>query len=270
VSPSSRRRRNSPPPTRPSARTRPVGPDPVPLDEPDGEVDEYDDDADEFDDEDEDDRDRDPSAHFWRLNRLAPAAGVAYALIGFVGASLLPIGDVEPEDPASQVAARFAEDRGRISAGILLTMLSLFFLMVFVAWLHRWLRDVEGRGGWLATLAAIGGTLMAGMMLVVVMLSIAGTVLEGYGDDPVIARTLIVLQWQAVAVVFIPTAVFIGATSMVGLASGEIPKWLTYSGLAIALGLLLPPIAFLPFLFSTMWTGLLAVLMLQKARYAGI
>jgi hypothetical protein len=135
-----------------------------------------------------------------------------------------------------------------------------------VAWLHRWLRDVEGRGGWLATLALIGGVLMVAAMSLVVLLAVAGTVLEDYGPDPVIARTLLVLQWQAVAISFIPTAAFVGAVSLIGQGAGVLPKWLTYSGVAIALGLLLPPIAFLPFLLSTLWTGMLAVLLLQRAR----
>lgn len=200
------------------------------------------------------------------MGRLAPAAGIAYALLNFLGSSLLPVGEAEPEDAAAAIAGRFTEDRGRVSAGVLLILLSLFFLMVFVAWLHRWLREVEGRGGWLATLALVGGVLMVATMAIVVLLSIGGTVLEDYGGDPVIARTLLVLQWQAVAVTFIPTAAFIGATSLVGLGGQVLPKWLTYSGVAIALGLLLPPVAFLPFLFSTLWTGMLAVLLLQRTR----
>lgn len=276
MSPSSKRRRTPPKPTPPAARSRPARPEPAPPDEPDGDYDDYDDEDEDIDgDYDEDDdadgrRDRSPSSRFWRLNRMAPGAGVAYALVAFIGASLLPVANVEPEDSAADIAARIGDARGRISAGVLLTMFSLFFLLVFLAWLHRWLREVEGRRGWLATLATIGGTMLAAMMMVVVLLSIATTVLDGYGDDPVIARTLLILQWQAVAIAFVPAAVFIGAISMVGLASDELPRWLTYSGLAIALGLLLPPIAFLPFLFSTMWTGMLGVVLLQKARYAGI
>lgn len=260
MSPSSKRRRPEPPPRsspRPAAE-RDTAPAPATDDDDDGE-----------DDDDWEGSEAATGVVFRRLDRVAPAAGLIYALLGFIGSSLLPVGDVDPEDSASAIAAQLADDRGRVSAGILLTMFSLFFLLVFVAWLHRWLRDNEGERGWLATLALIGGVLMAAMMAVVVLLSIAATVLETYGDDPVIARTLLIFQWQAVAIAFVPTAAFIGAVSLVGLGSGELPKSLTYSGLAIALGLLLPPIAFLPFLFSTLWIGMLAILLLQRARYYG-
>jgi hypothetical protein len=201
-----------------------------------------------------------------RFERLGPAAGVAYALLSFVGSSLLPIGRVDPDDTASVIARQLANDRGRVSAGVLLTLFSLFFLLVFVAWLQRWLRDVEGPRGWLATAAFAGGVLMVGMLLVVVLVHLGGTVLESYGADAVIARTLLVLQWQAVVIVFVPTAVFVGATSLIGMADELLPKWLSYTGVAIALGLLLPPVAFFPFILSTLWTGMLAVVLLQRTR----
>lgn len=202
-----------------------------------------------------------------RTSRLAPGAGIAYAIVGFLGWSLLPVGKVEPADSSAAIAAQLVEERGRVSAGVLLTLFGLFFLLVFVAWLHRWLRNVEGEGGWLATLALIGGSLMVAMLSVVVLLSIATTVLEGFGDDPVIARTLLVLQWQAVAITFVPTAAFVGATSLIGGATGQLPRWLVYGGMVIAFGLLIPPLAFLPFLLSTLWIGMLAVTLLQRARY---
>lgn len=191
---------------------------------------------------------------------------MAYALLSFLGSSLLPIGRVEPEDSAGAIARQLADDRGRVSAGVLLTLFSVFFLLVFVGWLHRWLRDVEGERGWLSTVALAGGVLMVGAVLVVVLVHLGGTVLETYGPDPVIARTLLVLQWQAVVIIFVPTAAFVGATSLIGLADELLPKWLTYTGLAIAAGLLLPPVAYFPFLLSTLWTGMLAVVLLQRAR----
>ena len=247
MSPSSKRRRPPPSPARPR-------PQPPPSASSAGE------------EHEERVEETELSPGLGRANRLAPAAGIAYALLAFLGSSLLPIGKVQPQDTTAAIAHRFTEDRGRVSAGVLLLLFSLFFLMVFVAWLHRWLREVEGPGGWLATLALIGGALMVATMSLTVLLSIAGTVLDDYGPDAVIARTLLVLQWQAVAIAFVPTAAFIGATSLVGFGREVLPKWLTYSGVAIALGLLLPPIAFLPFLLSTLWTGMLAVFLLQRIR----
>lgn len=242
MSPSSKRRRPS---TASAPAVRP--PQPEEPDEPD-------------------EPDWDDESDGQEFSRLGAAAGVAYALVGFIGSSLLPVGAVEPEDSAQAAARQFTAERGRISAGVLLTVFSLFFLLVFVCWLYRWLREVEGPRGWLATLSLGGGLLTVGAVSVVVLLSLAGTVLEDYGGDAVMARTLLLLQWQAVAIAFIPTAAFVGATSLVGYTRDVLPRWLTYSGLIIALGLLLPPIAFFPFLLSNLWTGMLAVVLLQRVR----
>jgi hypothetical protein len=198
--------------------------------------------------------------------RLAIGAGIAYALFGFIGSSLLPVGTVAPEDQAPTIARRLVAERGRISAGILLTLFSLLFLLVFVSWLYSWLRRVEGGTGWLATTSLVGGILLVAMLSVVVLLSIATTVLGSYGSDPVIARTLLVLQWQAVAVAFVPAAALVGAVSLVGYRAAILPRWICFSGMAIAIGLLIPPLAFLPFLLSSLWTGLLAVVLLQRTR----
>lgn len=245
----------------PSSKRRNVAPDQSPAAADDVEVD-----GDSGREADEAGWDVEPR----RLGgRLPAGAGVAYALVGFIGWSLLPIGKVQPTDSAEAIAKQVLAERGRISAGILLTLFSLFFLLVFVAWLHRWLRDAEGPGGWAATLALIGGAITVAMLLVVVLLSIATTVLDGYGSDPVIARTLLVLQWQAVAVAFIPSAAFVGGTSLVGWASGRLPRWLVFAGFAISVGLLVPPLAFLPFILSSLWVGVLAVVLLQRPRAGG-
>lgn len=198
--------------------------------------------------------------------KIGAGAGIAYALLGFIGASLLPVGKVDPTNTAEQIARQLVTERGRVSAGILLTLFSLFFLIVFVAWLHRWLRSAEGEDGWFSTVSIAGGVLQAGMLSVVVGLSIAATVLDSYGPDVVVARTLLVLQWQAIAIVFVPTAAFVGGASLVGYTTGQLPRWLCYVGLGISVGLLIPPLAFLPFLLSNLWTGLLAVFLFQRSR----
>jgi len=217
----------------------------------------YDDGA--YDDEDEPEAELPPG-------RLGPAAGVAYAVTAFIGSSLLAVREVGPSDPAPAVAGRLVDARGSVSAGVLLTLFSVLFLLVFVAYLHRCLRALEGEQGWLATLAALGGTLMVATLSVVALLSLGSTVLDDYGPDPVIARTLLVLSWQAVAIVFLPTAAFVGAASLVLRRSRVLPSWVAVSGLVLAAGMLVPPLAFFPFLLSAVWIGMLGVLLLTRSR----
>lgn len=250
MSPSSKRRGEPPPPQRRSSPPTPAPEDPA----PEAEV------------EAQDDYDDDYLVPVVRYARIGAGAGIAYAVVGFIGAALLPVAKVDPTNTAEEIAAQLVDVRGRVSAGILLTLFSLFFLIVFVSWLYRWLREAEGEGGWFSTLSLAGGVLQVGMLSVVVGLSIASTVLESYGPDVAIARTLLVLQWQAIAIVFIPTAAFVGGASLVGYTTGQLPRWVCYAGLGIAVGLLIPPLAFLPFLLSNLWTGLLAVFLFQRSR----
>jgi hypothetical protein len=198
--------------------------------------------------------------------KFGAGAGIAFALSGFVGSALLPVGKVDPTSSAEEISRQLVAVRGRVSAGILLTLFSLFFLVVFVAWLHRWLRQAEGEDGWFATMSLVGGILEVGALSVVVALSLASTVLDSFGPDVVIARTLLVLQWQAIPIAFIPTAAFVGGASLVGYTTGQLPRWICYLGLGISVGLLVPPLAFLPFLLSNLWTGLLAVFLFQRSR----
>lgn len=193
-------------------------------------------------------------------------AGVVFALLSFVSSSFLGIGDVRPADPAADIAEAFVDARGRLTLGLLLTLLSLFFLLVFVAYLHRWLREQEGDRGWLSTLALGGGLLAVGGLLVALMVPFAGTVLEDYGDDEVIARTLLVLGRQAAVITLVPLSALLGATSLVAARSGGLAKWITSSGMVLAVGLLLVPVSLIAYLFSTLWIGLVAVTLLSKAR----
>lgn len=200
--------------------------------------------------------------------RLGPLAGIGYAVTAFVGSSLLVVGDVRPDSPSMEVAQRLVDQRGSVSAGVLLTLFSAFFMLIFVAYVHRWLRAVEGDEGWLATLALVAGAVVVACLSMVALLSLGGTILDGYGEDPAIARTLLVLSWQAIAVVFLPTAAFLGATSLLLRRSEVIPSWMGLFGLVLAAGLILPPLAFLPYLLSAPWIGMLAVMMLTRNAMA--
>lgn len=207
-----------------------------------------------------------PRSTVTRFDKIGAGAGIAYALVGFFASWLMTVGRVDPTNSSTVIAKRLVEVRGRLSAGALLTLFSLFFLLVFAAWLHRWLREAEGERGWLATLALAGAVLMAATVSIVVVLTIALTALGDYGGDAVVARTLLTLQWQALFVSFAPTAAFVGATSLIGSGTGQLPRWLSLSGVVIAFGLLIPFLAFVPFILSSLWTGLLAVFLLQRTR----
>lgn len=197
--------------------------------------------------------------------RFGAGAGVVFALLSFPSSMLLAVTDVEPTDPAADIAAQFVETRGRVGLGVILTLLSMFFLLVFVSYLYRWLRQAEGDRGWLSTLAFAGGLLVVVTLLMGLLIAFAGTLLEDYGDDPAIARMLLVLGWRSGIIVIVPMAALVGGTAAVAARTGELPRWLSTSGLVLAGSMLVIPVAAIPYLFSTLWIGMVAVTLLTRA-----
>lgn len=196
--------------------------------------------------------------------RFGAGAGVAFSLLAFLASSSLAVGNIQLSDPSAEIAAKFVDARGRVSLGVILTLLSLFFLLVFVAFIHRWLRGLEDDDGWMSTLALGGGLLLVAMLLMVLLVPVAGTILDDYGGDPVIARTLMVLGRQALAVAFVPAAAFVGSVALVARSAGALPRWMTTTGLVLGGGMLVPPVAAYPYLFATLWIGIVAVTLLTR------
>ena len=150
-----------------------------------------------------------------RLGALSGIVFVAILIAGFIVAEGAT--DVEAHDPATIIAAEFADNRDRLEAGGSIGLISLFFLFWFLGYLRSCLQQAEGEGGWVASVAFGGGLLAAGMLLVSGGFTLAGSVLSDYGRDPQVARTLAVLNWDWIAVVSVPLAALVGGTAVVGL-----------------------------------------------------
>lgn len=177
--------------------------------------------------------------------RLAALSGIAFVVL--LVASLLvsdPNRDaqqtVSPEQASTVLARTMAEHREETALGAYLGLLSIFSLLWFVAYLQRQLRRAEGDGGWLASVAYGGGLVFAGVMTAAVGYQIAMGVLGDYGRDPVVAKTLVVLTWDHLAVTAAPVAALVGGASGVALRYGALPRWLGWFGVPVMLVLLSP------------------------------
>lgn len=195
-------------------------------------------------------------------SRFGAGSGVLFALLSFLSSSMLAVGEVESTDSAADIAARLVETRGRVTLGVILTLLSLFFLLVFVSYLYSWLRSLEGRSGWLANVAYGGGLLTVASVGVSVLISFSGAALDDYGGSPEVAKMLLLLDERSEVVAIVPLAALMGATALVAARAGDLPRWLTTSGMLLAASLLLLPLP--PLLFSTLWLGLLAITLLSR------
>ena len=177
--------------------------------------------------------------------RLAALSGIAF--VGLLVASIIvsdPNRDatqpVSPTQPAATLAQVLAARQDATRLGAHLGLLSIVALLWFLAALRRHLARAEGEDGWLAAAAHGGGLVLAGVLTAGVGYQLAMGVLRDYGSDPAVAKTLVVLTWDHLAVVAAPVAVLVGATSAASLCCAALPRWLGWGGVPVALVLLSP------------------------------
>ncbi len=94
--------------------------------------------------------------------------------------------------------------------------------------------------------------------------TLAGSVLSDYGSDPQVARILVVLGWNWIAVIATPLAALVGGTAVVCLRFAALPKWLGWISVVVALALVIPPISYFGFLAFTIWIIVVSIVLLTQ------
>ena len=187
------------------------------------------------------------------LERIGALSGVAFTALFFAG--FVISGDTAapgPDDPAGVIATYMANNAAGQDLSIWLSLIAVSCLVVFVSYLRQVLQRVERVSTFLPAIAWAGGLLFAATLLAALSIEIASGVINNYGDDPEVARTLYALNWNFVYVFGPPLAVLIGATSVAGLLHGGLPRWLSWSGLPVVV-MLFTPVMFFGFLLSLPW-----------------
>lgn len=169
------------------------------------------------------------------FRRATGASGIVFSLLVLLSFVVGPGDPPGFNDSARMVAAYVGENRGEIQAALALTIAAAPFLLVFIAGVVRTLRQHEVRGpAMLAAVAFAGG-------LLVVAFSVLGAGLQwasAYhpGDlAPGVVRGL----WDAglvgfMAAVGIGFTALVGASSVIALAHGALPRLLGLGGAALA------------------------------------
>lgn len=176
--------------------------------------------------------------------RLGASAGIAFPVLTFVGLSIA-------DDP-----------RGSRFLGVYVFLLGVFVLFWFVAFIYGLLREAEGQRGWLSSVALGGGIVWAGLWLTVAAIVIAYEAPTG----PAAAETFDAIMWRVGGVFGPAVASFVGATSLVALRYGILPRWLCWVGLVLAAVQVLSGFlgGFLV-LVARVWALLVAVVLLRRA-----
>jgi len=198
---------------------------------------------------------------------LGGAGAAAFLLLALLGALAVGVDSVPSSNaPAPEIARFFTEHRqGHILNLSLATLGAFFFYPAFVATLYSTLRYAETEGGTFATLALMGGLGLLPPLLV--QAAAWGAAAAPNEIDPAGASALLHLGNSAFTIVPFPIALIMGASSIVGLRTAVLPRWLSVSGAFFAVvfvlagvavpGLLGAPIFFLFGLWMILVSGLL-------------
>jgi hypothetical protein len=199
------------------------------------------------------------------LERLAPLTGVAFVVLIVVSIVLTSQGSPDdfPGEPA-QIVEYFEENTDEIFIGSWAGIVGAFFLLWFAGSVRARLRAAEGGDGRLSAVAFGGAVTAAAMGLAIDVTNFAGAVrAEEDGQiETAVATTLYDLQGIFVAAGLpIGIAVFIGATGLVALRTGVLPKWLGIVSVVLVIPLLIPIIAWAVTGLGLLWALVVSILL---------
>lgn len=213
-----------------------------------------------------------------RSDRVAASGGAAFALLyaaGFVLHGLASGGD---EESRAEVVARYADGGNelRMHVGGLLIGFSVVFLLPFLGRLRAALRESEGPRAVFSTAAVGGGLLLAALAAVSAAVGIAAfsssDFYDAYRVDPDVVLLMQTLSFAALGYALVGGAILVGATSVVGLRTGFLPRWLAVAGLVLAVVLAFGEWALfvpLPLLLLLLWLLIVSVVLEARERRAG-
>lgn len=184
--------------------------------------------------------------------RLAAASGAFYVVAIMVGNAMAE-----------------ADQVGLARAGYMLAVLGFTAFVVFVGFMHRVLRLVEGADGWVATVALGAGLLHSAVRFE----AQAPRMVASYRGDalsPDFARTLDDLNGMAFVVTGLLLGLYAASAGWVCVAHRLLPRWLGWFGLvsgvaAVVAGIvgMADPDRYLPlpFLAGLVWTLVVSILL---------
>jgi hypothetical protein len=189
--------------------------------------------------------------------RVAAATGAFYVLVVIVG------------DQMGTSGSALAQ---RIGYGLIILGFTAF--VVFVAFLHRILREAEGRSGWLATVALSAGLLHSAVRFAAQPPRMVAAY-RGDALSPELARTLEDLNGMGFVMSGLLLGLYCAAAGHVVLRHSGLPRWLGWSGavtgwLALVAGVvgMVDPDLYLPvpFLVGLLWTAAVSVLLTVRTE----
>lgn len=195
-----------------------------------------------------------------------PLSGLVFVVLAVAGNALQ--GSTPALHGQADAVADFYNDKATaIAIGMMLSLISVFFLAWFLADLRRHLRLSEGADGWISPLAAAGGVATVTLLAAGFALNSAGALrAREIGIAPDVAAVFydssLALTGMAASVVM---AVLLAATAVITLRFGALPRWFGWASLGLAALGIVTPVSFVLSLLFPLWVGVTAVLLLRRS-----
>lgn len=201
-----------------------------------------------------------------RWDRLVPLGGVVFVALAVAGNALQ--GSTPAPHAEAREAAQFYSDKPvMISVGMTLSLISLFFLALFLAALRRSLRRAEGDEYLLSSIASGGG-------VAAISLLAAGFALNSLGALRAKARGSLPPETAAVfydgglaltgLAAPLALAILLAPTAVVALRSDVLPRWLGWVTAVLAVLGLVTPLSFILFLLFPVWVLVTSILLYRE------
>lgn len=200
--------------------------------------------------------------------RLAPLDGIAAVILWVAGVAVLQGPAHQPPGDASGVRALhfFQDHTGTIIAGTLLFGLGTLFFLWFLGLIRTQLGPAEGGQRRLSSIAYAAGIAMAVCLLLTPAVHAAGA-MNNLGLSPDAAQVYLGLNAGFYWAAGLSGAVFLLATGLTSLSSGAFPAWLAWASIALAVWLLIVPIAWIGLVYAfPLWLIAVSVLLWTRSR----
>jgi hypothetical protein len=199
----------------------------------------------------------------------APLSGLVFLVLAVAGNALQ--GSTPALHGDADAVADFYNDKATaIAFGMMLSLISVFFLAWFVAALHRHLRLSEGADGWISPLAAGGGVATLSLLAAGFALNAAGALrARESGIAPDVAAVFYDSSLALIGLAAsVAMAILLAATAVITFQFSALPRWFGWvSAMLAGLGIV-TPVSFVLSLVFPLWVGVAAVLLMRRSPTA--
>jgi hypothetical protein len=201
-----------------------------------------------------------------RVDRMMPLSGVAFVVLAVVGNAMQ--GSSPPPHADAKEAAEFYSDKATmISVGMMLSLISLFFLAVLFAVLRQALLRAEGPHGRLANMATGGGVAAVALLAAGFSLNSLGA-LRARAQGALPPETAAIFYDGSLALTGLaaPVAlsILLAPTAILALRSDTLPNWLGWLSAVLAVLGLVTPLSFAVVLLFPLWALAVSVLLYRR------